>query len=77
MIGVEVGAKKISLEGKQIKLHILDTRSYCSYYRAAAGALLVYDITRRETFDHLTSWLGDAREHRNSNMVIMLVGNKR
>ena len=28
-----------------------------SYYRGAAGALLVYDITRRETFNHLTSWL--------------------
>lgn len=41
-----------------------------SYYRGAAGALLVYDITRRETFNHLTSWLEDARQHANSNMVI-------
>jgi Ras-related protein Rab-2A len=30
-----------------------------SYYRGAAGALLVYDITRRETFNHLTTWLSD------------------
>lgn len=48
-----------------------------SYYRGAAGALLVYDITRRETFNHLTTWLEDARQHSNSNMVIMLIGNKR
>lgn len=48
-----------------------------SYYRGAAGALLVYDITRRETFNHLTTWLDDARQHSNSNMVIMLIGNKR
>lgn len=48
-----------------------------SYYRGAAGALLVYDITRRETFSHLTTWLEDARQHSNSNMVIMLIGNKR
>uniref|UniRef100_A0A7N5JDG4 Ras-related protein Rab-2B-like n=1 Tax=Ailuropoda melanoleuca TaxID=9646 RepID=A0A7N5JDG4_AILME len=48
-----------------------------SYYRGAAGALLVYDITRRETFNHLTSWLEDARQHSSSNMVIMLIGNKR
>lgn len=47
-----------------------------SYYRGAAGALLVYDITRRETFNHLTTWLEDARQHSNSNMVIMLIGNK-
>lgn len=47
-----------------------------SYYRGAAGALLVYDITRRETFNHLTTWLEDARQHSNSSMVIMLIGNK-
>ncbi|MCO5587638.1 hypothetical protein L7F22_041588 [Adiantum nelumboides] len=47
-----------------------------SYYRGAAGALLVYDITRRETFNHLAGWLEDARNHANSNMTIMLIGNK-
>lgn len=36
----------------------------------------MYDITRRETFNHLTSWLEDARQHSSSNMVIMLIGNK-
>ncbi len=47
-----------------------------SYYRGAAGALLVYDITRRETFNHLASWLEDARQNANPNMTIMLIGNK-
>ena len=47
-----------------------------SYYRGAAGALLVYDITRRETFTQLTKWLTEARENGSSNMVIMLIGNK-
>ena len=47
-----------------------------SYYRGAAGALLVYDITRRDTFKHLTRWLEEARQHSQSNMVIMLIGNK-
>ena len=37
----------------------------------------MYDITRRDTFNHLTTWLEDARQHSNSNMVIMLIGNKR
>merc|ERR1712108_49227 len=82
-IGVEFGARMINIEGKQIKLQIWDTagqeafRSITrSYYRGAAGALLVYDITRRDTFNHLTTWLEDARQHSNSNMVIMLIGNK-
>jgi Ras-related protein Rab-2A len=48
-----------------------------SYYRGAAGALLVYDITRRDTFNHLANWLKDCREYANSNMAIMLIGNKR
>jgi Ras-related protein Rab-2A len=42
----------------------------------AAGALLVYDVTRRETFNHLNTWLEDARQHSNNNMTIMLIGNK-
>jgi len=82
-IGVEFGARMITIDNKQIKLQIWDTagqesfRSITrSYYRGAAGALLVYDITRRETFNHLTSWLDDARTHSNSNMTIMLIGNK-
>uniref|UniRef100_UPI00398F667B ras-related protein Rab-2-like n=1 Tax=Pristiophorus japonicus TaxID=55135 RepID=UPI00398F667B len=82
-IGVEFGARMINIDGKQIKLQIWDTagqesfRSITrSYYRGAAGALLVYDVTRRETFNHLTTWLEDARQHSSSNMVIMLIGNK-
>ena len=47
-----------------------------SYYRGAAGALLVYDITRRETFTQLEKWLTEARENASENMVIMLIGNK-
>ena len=47
-----------------------------SYYRGAAGALLVYDITRRETFNHLSRWLEEARANGNPDMVVMLIGNK-
>ena len=38
---------------------------------------LFLPLSRRETFEHLTSWLDDARQHSSSNMVIMLIGNKR
>jgi len=82
-IGVEFGARMISIDNKHIKLQIWDTagqesfRSITrSYYRGAAGALLVYDITRRETYNHLTRWLEEARQNANENMSIMLIGNK-
>lgn len=47
-----------------------------SYYRGAAGVLMVYDITRRSTYNHLSSWLTDARNLTNPNTVIFLIGNK-
>lgn len=82
-IGVEFGARMVTIDNKHIKLQIWDTagqesfRSITrSYYRGAAGALLVYDITRRDTFKHLSRWLDEARQHSQSNMVIMLIGNK-
>lgn len=82
-IGVEFGARLITIENKQIKLQIWDTagqesfRSITrSYYRGASGALLVYDISRRDTFNHLLRWLEEARANANPNLVLMLIGNK-
>lgn len=82
-IGVEFGSKMVQIDNKPIKLQIWDTagqeafRSITrSYYRGAAGALLVYDVTRRDTFESLATWLEDARQHANPNITIMLIGNK-
>jgi len=82
-IGVEFGSRTITIDSNQIKLQIWDTagqekfRSITrSYYRGAAGCLLVYDITRRETFEHLPTWLDDCRKYSNQNITIMLIGNK-
>ena len=67
-IGVEFGARTVQINEKNIKLQIWDTAGQESfksitraYYRGAAGALLVYDITRRDTFTHLTRWLEEVR----------------
>ncbi|KAF0972791.1 hypothetical protein FDP41_009040 [Naegleria fowleri] len=82
-IGVEFGTRVIEVEGKSIKLQIWDTAGQerfravtRSYYRGAAGALMVYDITRRNTFHHLASWLTDARNLTNPHTIIVLIGNK-
>lgn len=82
-IGVEFGSKIVEVGGRNVKLQIWDTagqerfRSVTrSYYRGAAGAILVYDITSRETYNHVASWLSDARSLANKDISIILVGNK-
>lgn len=47
-----------------------------AYYRGAVGALLVYDITKRQTFEHIPRWLEELRGHADKNIIIMLIGNK-
>ena len=83
-IGVEFGSKIVPVGGRTVKLQIWDTagqerfRSVTrSYYRGAAGALLVYDITSRESFNSLTNWLTDARTLASPQIVILMVGNKK
>eukprot|EP00930_Biecheleria_cincta_P026751 TRINITY_DN18814_c0_g1_i1.p1 TRINITY_DN18814_c0_g1~~TRINITY_DN18814_c0_g1_i1.p1 ORF type:complete len:216 (+),score=42.44 TRINITY_DN18814_c0_g1_i1:57-704(+) len=82
-IGVEFGHRVVEIDDQKIKLQIWDTagqeafRSITrAYYRGATGALLVYDISRRGSFDHLAQWLMDARQNAQPNMVIILIGNK-
>ena len=47
-----------------------------AYYRGAVGALLVYDISKHITYENVARWLKELRDHADSNIVIMLVGNK-
>lgn len=73
----------IQVEGKTVKAQIWDTAGQeryraitSAYYRGAVGALLVYDITKRQTFDNVQRWLRELRDHADSNIVIMMAGNK-
>ena len=47
-----------------------------SYYRGAAGALIVYDVTSRASFLHAEDWLKDVRAHADPNLTAILVANK-
>lgn len=82
-IGVEFATRSIQTEGKTIKAQIWDTAGQeryraitSAYYRGAVGALLVYDISKKGTFDNVERWLKELKDHADSNIVIMLVGNK-
>ncbi|ESZ89754.1 secretion-related small GTPase SrgD [Sclerotinia borealis F-4128] len=68
---------------KNMKLSLWDTAGQetyksvtRSYFRGASGALLVFDISRRPTFDHVTDWLNDLRQIAEPDIVVVLVGNK-
>jgi Ras-related protein Rab-11A len=82
-IGVEFATRSIQVDAKTIKAQIWDTAGQeryraitSAYYRGAVGALLVYDISKHQTYDNVTRWLKELRDHADSNIVIMLVGNK-
>ncbi|KAH0570887.1 Rab2a [Spironucleus salmonicida] len=82
-IGIEFGTKILQIENQRVKLQIWDTagqesfRSITrSYYRGAAVCVLVYDVTRRSSFEHVQSWLQEARQHGGDKMEVILIGNK-
>ncbi|KAM7512312.1 hypothetical protein LguiB_011187 [Lonicera macranthoides] len=47
-----------------------------AYYRGAVGAMLVYDMTKHQSFDHVSRWLEELRGHADKNIAVMLIGNK-
>lgn len=46
------------------------------HYRGAVGALVVYDITSRSSFESVERWLMDIRMYSDTKTVIFLIGNK-
>ncbi|KZV53331.1 hypothetical protein F511_07625 [Dorcoceras hygrometricum] len=82
-IGVEFQTKTLAIDNKTVKAQIWDTAGQeryravtSAYYRGAVGAMLVYDMTKRQSFDHMARWLEELRGHADKNIVIMLIGNK-
>ncbi|EIJ87754.1 Ras-related protein Rab-11A [Nematocida parisii] len=83
-IGVEFDTKCFVVNGKKIKAQIWDTAGQeryraitSAYYRGAVGAIVVYDITRKESFDNArTEWIKQLKDNSESGLVISLVGNK-
>jgi len=84
-VGVDFHVRIIELNDKvRIKLQLWDTagqerfRSITrSYYRNCAGCLIVYDITCRESFDHVRDWLEEARyATEDQDIVYVLIGHK-
>ena len=65
-VGVEFGSKQFNIEGHSIKAQIWDTAGQerykaitSAYYKGAKGAFVVYDITRKNTFETVNKWVSD------------------
>jgi len=83
-IGVEFATRVLPMpDGKRVKAQIWDTAGQeryraitNAYYRGAVGAILIYDVTRKDSFLSIPRWLRELRDHANEDIVLLLVGNK-
>ncbi len=82
-VGVEFGSKIIKKNDKSIKLQICDTAGQeryksitNSYYKGSKGAFVVYDISRKVTFEDVDKWIGELKTNGSEDVLIMLIGNK-
>ena len=82
-IGVEFGAKNANINNTLYRIQIWDTagqenfRSITrAYYKNSACALIVYDITKRESFENVQTWIEDCKNQSSKTLLMILVGNK-
>lgn len=82
-IGIDFRIKTIELNGRRVKLQIWDTAGQeqfhsvaSSYYRNAHGIMLVYDVTRPESFIHISKWVNNIGANAPTNVKRVLIGNK-
>jgi small GTP-binding protein len=75
--------KIVQTQRHRIQLQLWDTAGQelfravtRGYYRGSAGALLVFDISNRESFDNIGKWLQDIRDVARSDVVTVLIGSK-
>ena len=82
-VGVEFGSRQFNIEGHVVKAQIWDTAGQerykaitSAYYKGAKGAFIVYDITRKESFDNVTKWAEQLKSTADKNLTIIIIGNK-
>jgi Ras-related protein Rab-8A len=82
-IGIDFKLRTIDLDGKKIKLQLLDTAGQerfrtitTAHYRNAMGILLVFDVTKEDSFKNITDWLRNIEKHTTGTINKLLLGNK-
>ena len=82
-IGVDFKTKYLDIDNQNVKLQIWDTAGQerfraitKAYYRGAHGILVVFDISRRETFEKTRLWIDSIRDAGTGSIDTILIGNK-
>ena len=82
-VGVEFGSKQFTIDGHTVKAQIWDTAGQerykaitSAYYKGAKGAFIVYDITRKNSFESVERWVSDVTSVADKKITIVLIGNK-
>ncbi|CAD8075608.1 unnamed protein product [Paramecium sonneborni] len=82
-IGIDFKIKSIDVDGKKIKMQIWDTAGQerfktitQTYYKGAMGIILVYAVDDKETFNNITNWMNQIKQHASENVCKLLIGNK-
>ena len=82
-VGVEFMCKNYSINGKIFKIEMWDTAGQeryksitAAYYKGAKGAMIVYDVTNKESFDNVDKWHNEIKEKASKTINIMMIGNK-
>jgi len=82
-IGVDFKSKDLNIDGKKIKLQIWDTAGQerfrtitSSYYRGAHAIAVVFDVTNRQSYEHVQRWMSDINKYAKENVLKFLIGNK-
>ena len=82
-IGVDFFSKKMQIGGKTHNIQIWDTAGQerfksmvKSYFRSASATVLVFDLSKRQSFDNLHEWLDEIKIGLDSNAPVIMVGNK-
>ena len=82
-IGVDFSAVDTKINKKSVKAQFWDTagqekyRAIASaYYKNAHGAIIVYDITKRNSFDNVNEWIDELQVHGGNQMELLILGNK-
>ena len=82
-IGVDFKLKNIEVDNKKVKLQIWDTAGQerfrtitTSYYKGAQAIVVVFDITDKDSFEHVKNWMADVDKFAKEGVLRILVGNK-
>ncbi|KMZ69790.1 Ras-related protein RABA1i [Zostera marina] len=78
-VGIEFGTHNMKMDNKKIvKAQIWGSagKEKAPFYKKAAGVIIVYDITRRDSYENVKRWLTEVKKYASANVVIILVGNK-